>query len=74
MSHVLHLMQVGLQEAYALAELVELDALSVVVRNKFRKYWVWQWPILYRPIKNIEGIYACYNRILKFSRLRRNVK
>jgi len=36
-SHVLHLMQVGLQEAYALAELVVLDALSVVVRNKFRK-------------------------------------
>ncbi len=36
-SHVLHLMQVGLQEAYALAELIELDALSVVVRNKFRK-------------------------------------
>ncbi|MDH6368379.1 hypothetical protein M2444_000157 [Paenibacillus sp. PastF-3] len=37
MSHILHLMQVGLQEAYALTELVELDALSVVVRNKFRK-------------------------------------
>jgi hypothetical protein len=36
-SHILHLMQVGLQEAYALTELVELDALSVVVRNKFRK-------------------------------------
>lgn len=36
-SHLLHLMQVGLQEESTLAELVELDALSVVVRNKFRK-------------------------------------
>lgn len=30
-------MQVGLQEEAALAELVELEALSAVVRNKFRK-------------------------------------
>lgn len=74
MSHVLHLMQVGLQEAYALAELVELAALSVVVRNKFRKQLGCQWPRLYRPIKNTEGVYACYNRIFKISRLRRNVK
>ncbi|OMD25701.1 MOSC domain-containing protein [Paenibacillus odorifer] len=36
-AHVLHLMQVGLQEEAALAELVELEALSAVVRNKFRK-------------------------------------
>ncbi|OMD41355.1 MOSC domain-containing protein [Paenibacillus odorifer] len=36
-AHVLHLMQVGLQEEAALAELAELEALSAVVRNKFRK-------------------------------------
>ncbi|OMC74043.1 MOSC domain-containing protein, partial [Paenibacillus odorifer] len=36
-AHVLYLMQVGLQEKAALAELVELEALSAVVRNKFRK-------------------------------------
>lgn len=74
MSHVLHLMQIGLQEAYALAELVELDAHPVVIRNKFRKLSGCQWPRLYRPIMNTEGVYACYNRIFKISRLRRNVK
>ncbi|MNY80457.1 hypothetical protein D3C86_2215040 [compost metagenome] len=36
-AHVLHLMQVGLQEEAALAELAELNTLSAVVRNKFRK-------------------------------------
>jgi MOSC domain-containing protein YiiM len=36
-AHVLHLMQVGLQEEAALAELAELETLSAVVRNKFRK-------------------------------------
>lgn len=36
-AHVLHLMQVGLQEEAALAALVDLEPLSAVVRNKFRK-------------------------------------
>lgn len=36
-AHVLHLMQVGLQEKAALTALVDLEALSAVVRNKFRK-------------------------------------
>lgn len=68
MSHVLHLMQVGLHEAYALVELVELDALGISFVNS----WVCQWPRLYRSIKNTEGMYACNNRIFIISRLRRN--
>lgn len=36
-SHVLHIMQVGLKEETSVTELMELEALSASVRNKFRK-------------------------------------